>query len=77
MATEQLFNQTIIEEYVLAEEPYYLPLADEIEIFEAALSPARTCSAQRSNRYRQDTFRRAHVMASGRRTYRCKTRRQG
>ena len=36
MATEQLFNQTIIEEYVLAEEPYYLPLADEIEIFEAA-----------------------------------------
>ena len=36
MATEQLFNQTIIEEYVLAEEPYYLPLGDEIEIFEAA-----------------------------------------
>lgn len=36
MATEQLFNQTIIEEYVLVEEPYYLPLADEIEIFEAA-----------------------------------------
>lgn len=36
MATEQLFNQTIIEEYVLSEEPYYLPLADEIEIFEAA-----------------------------------------
>ena len=36
MATEQLYNQTIIEEYVLAEEPYYLPLADEIEIFEAA-----------------------------------------
>ena len=36
MATEQLYNQTIIEEYVLAEEPFYLPLADEIEIFEAA-----------------------------------------
>ena len=36
MATEQLYNQTIIEEYVLTEEPYYLPLADEIEIFEAA-----------------------------------------
>ena len=36
MATEQLYNQTIIEEYVLTDEPYYLPLADEIEIFEAA-----------------------------------------
>ena len=36
MATEQLYNQTIIEEYVLAEGPYYLPLADEVEIFEAA-----------------------------------------
>ena len=36
MATEQLYNQTIIEEYVLAQEPYYLPIGDEIEIFEAA-----------------------------------------
>ncbi len=36
MATEQMYNQTIIEEYVLSDEPYYLPLADEIEIFEAA-----------------------------------------
>ena len=36
MATEQMYNQTIIEEYVITDEPYYLPLADEIEIFEAA-----------------------------------------
>ena len=36
MATEQLYNQTIIEEYVIADEPYYLPIGDEIEIFEAA-----------------------------------------
>ena len=36
MATEQLYNETIIEEYVIADEPYYLPLADEIDIFEAA-----------------------------------------
>ena len=36
MATEQIYNQTIIEEYVITDEPYYLPLADEIEIFEAA-----------------------------------------
>jgi nitric oxide reductase NorQ protein len=36
MATEQLYNQTIIEEYVLSEEPYYLPLGDEVEIFQAA-----------------------------------------
>ncbi len=36
MATEQLYNQTIIEEYVISEEPYYLPLGDEVEIFKAA-----------------------------------------
>ena len=36
MATEQSYNQTIIEEYVLSEEPYYLPLGDEVEIFKAA-----------------------------------------
>lgn len=36
MATEQLYNETIIEEYVITDEPYYLPLADEIDIFEAA-----------------------------------------
>ena len=36
MATEQLYNETIIEEYVISDEPYYLPLADEVEIFEAA-----------------------------------------
>lgn len=36
MATEQLYNQTIIEEYVISDEPYYLPIGDEIEIFEAA-----------------------------------------
>ena len=36
MATEQLYNETIIEEYVISDEPYYLPLTDEVEIFEAA-----------------------------------------
>ncbi len=36
MATEQLYNETIIEEYVISDEPYYLPLADEVEIFQAA-----------------------------------------
>ena len=36
MATEQLYNETIIEEYVISDEPYYLALADEVEIFEAA-----------------------------------------
>lgn len=36
MATEQLYNQTIIEEYVISDEPYYLPLGDEVEIFNAA-----------------------------------------
>ncbi len=36
MATEQLYNETIIEEYVIEDEPYYLPLGDEVEIFQAA-----------------------------------------
>ena len=36
MASEQLYKQTIIEEYVISEEPYYLPLGDEVEIFQAA-----------------------------------------
>lgn len=36
MTTSQTFNETIIEEYFLTEEPYYLPLGDEIEIFESA-----------------------------------------
>lgn len=36
MATEPLYNETIIEEYFITEEPFYLPLGDEIEIFQAA-----------------------------------------
>ena len=36
MTTSQTFNETIIEEYFITEEPYYLPLGDEIEIFESA-----------------------------------------
>ena len=36
MTTNQTFNETIIEEYFITEEPYYLPLGDEIEIFESA-----------------------------------------
>lgn len=34
--SKQTFNETVIEEYFITEEPYYLPLGDEIDIFEAA-----------------------------------------
>ena len=36
MATEALYNETIIEEYFIADEPFYVPIHDEIEVFEAA-----------------------------------------
>ena len=34
--TQTLYRSYIIEEYHLTEEPYYVPVADEIELFEAA-----------------------------------------
>ena len=34
--TRTLFRSYIIEEYHLTEEPYYLPIGDEVELFEAA-----------------------------------------
>ena len=34
--TRTLFRSYIMEEYHLTEEPYYLPISDEIELFEAA-----------------------------------------
>ncbi|MBM4404848.1 MAG: AAA family ATPase [Chloroflexi bacterium] len=34
--TQTLYRQYIIEEYVHSEEPFYLPVKDEVEIFEAA-----------------------------------------
>ncbi len=35
-STTTLFRSYIIEEYHLTEEPYYVPIADEVELFEAA-----------------------------------------
>ncbi|MFL2755779.1 MAG: CbbQ/NirQ/NorQ/GpvN family protein [Dehalococcoidia bacterium] len=35
-STQSLYKSYIIEEYHLKEEPYYVPLADEVELFEAA-----------------------------------------
>ena len=35
-STTTLYRSYIIEEYHLTEEPYYVPLADEVELFEAA-----------------------------------------
>lgn len=34
--TQTLFREYIIEEYQLAEEPFYLPVTDEVEVFTAA-----------------------------------------
>lgn len=36
MTTQSLYKSYIIEEYQLLEEPFYVPVADEIELFEAA-----------------------------------------
>ena len=36
MTTKTLYRSFIIEEYHLTEEPYYLPVSDEVELFEAA-----------------------------------------
>ena len=35
-STKTLYRSYIIEEYNLTEEPYYLPVNDEVELFEAA-----------------------------------------
>ena len=34
--TKDLYREYQIEEYVISEEPFYIPVADEVEIFEAA-----------------------------------------
>jgi nitric oxide reductase NorQ protein len=36
MTTEQTYRQYAIEEYIVASEPYYEPVSDEIQLFEAA-----------------------------------------
>ncbi len=36
--TEQLFKRHSIEEYIVSEEPFYLAVSDEIDIFEAAFA---------------------------------------
>ena len=36
MTTQTLYKSFIIEEYQLDEEPYYVPIGDEVELFEAA-----------------------------------------
>ena len=36
MTPDQTYRQYAIEEYILTEEPYYIPSSDEVELFEAA-----------------------------------------
>ena len=38
MTQDQVYRQYAIEEYILAEEPFYIPVADEVELFNAAYS---------------------------------------
>jgi nitric oxide reductase NorQ protein len=38
MNQEETYRQYAIEEYVLAEEPFYIPVGDEVELFNAAYS---------------------------------------
>ena len=42
MTTQTLYKSYIIEEYQLEEEPFYVPVADEIELFEAAYKHPKT-----------------------------------
>jgi nitric oxide reductase NorQ protein len=48
---------------LLREEPYYLPLADEIDVFERRLRRAPAGAAEGAHRLRQDPLRRAHGLA--------------
>ena len=34
--TQTLYQSHMVEEYILSEEPFYLPVGDEIELFQAA-----------------------------------------
>ena len=36
MTTDETYRQYAIEEYTIDQEPYYVPIKDEIELFEAA-----------------------------------------
>ncbi len=38
MTQDQVYRQYAIEEYILTEEPFYIPVADEVELFNAAYS---------------------------------------
>ncbi len=38
MTQEETYRQYAIEEYVLRQEPFYIPVSDEVELFEAAYS---------------------------------------
>ena len=38
MTQDQVYRQYAIEEYILAEEPFYMPVNDEVELFNAAYS---------------------------------------
>ena len=53
-----------VEEFRLTKEPYYLPLGDEVELFEAAYNAKLARHAQGPDRMRQDPLRRTHELAT-------------
>ena len=54
------YRQYAIEEYHPHVEPYYVPIGDEVELFEAAFESQDPGAAQGPDRLRQDALRRVH-----------------
>ena len=64
-STTTLFRSYIVEEYSLTEEPYYVPVGDEIELFEAAYHSKIPVLFKGPDGMREDALRRVHVLPDG------------
>jgi nitric oxide reductase NorQ protein len=49
-----------VEKYKVASEPYYLPIKNEVELFEAAFAAKLPAMLKGADRLRQDPFCRVH-----------------
>ena len=63
--TQTLFRSYIIEEYHLTEEPYYVPLGDEVQLFEAAYAQKIPLIFKGPDRLWQDALRGVYVLPHG------------
>jgi hypothetical protein len=62
----------IVDQYRIAQEPYYRAVADEVELFEAAYSVRMPMMLKGPDRLRQDPLRRIHgLQARQAADYRC------